>query len=243
LIMHDPDTDIRRGASTFPSTHWSIVAGARDPASPDARRSLERLIESYWRPIYLYVRTVWKSTNEDAKDLTQDFLSDLLEGRRLDGYEPERGRFRAYLKGALRHFLVDRSRGEHRIKRGGDRLRIPWETAVLEATESAADPERLFDRAWGQSLLDRALEEVRLSLVSGDREIAWRAFDLYELQGCDSEKTSYGEVARRLGIPEQEVKSHLAYVRALAREAVRRHAAETVASEQDLSLELKELFG
>jgi RNA polymerase sigma-70 factor (ECF subfamily) len=115
--MADPDTELGRGPGGFPSTRWSVVLSARDAQAPGRRDSLEALLRAYWRPVYLYIRQAWRRSNEDAKDATQEFLTRLVEGGVLEKYEREKGRFRAYLKGALRHFLMDLEKGATRQKR------------------------------------------------------------------------------------------------------------------------------
>lgn len=240
--MRDQDTDIRRGPGRFPSTQWSVLLAATDPQAPEYREGIERLLGLYWRPVYMYVRTAWARSNEDAKDLTQEFLSRLAEEGRIGHYDKEKGRFRAYLKGALRHFLLDQDKSEGRRKRGGGRFALSLEDKLPEVPTESADPEKLFDRMWGQAVLDQALAEVREQVQREGRAICWQVFEMYELNPPKSGGLSYPEVGEKFGITEWEVKSHLTYVRLRAKQALRKHVAETVATEEDLYRELNELF-
>jgi DNA-directed RNA polymerase specialized sigma24 family protein len=90
----------------FTTTHWSVVLAAGGSTAPHAREALEKLCRSYWYPLYAYVRR--RGHDEDtAKDLTQAFFARLLEKNYLAQADRERGKFRSFLIGALKHFLAD----------------------------------------------------------------------------------------------------------------------------------------
>src|SRR5262245_15789794 len=88
----------------FATTHWSIVLAAGHQASPSAGKALEDLCNGYWPPLYAYVRRRARDLHE-AQDLTQAFFAQLLEKDYLASATPERGRFRAFLLTACKHFL------------------------------------------------------------------------------------------------------------------------------------------
>src|SRR5579863_5456306 len=103
--MSKGDTSLGGDQRGFPETLSELLVGIRHP-SPDVRRAaLEQLCRNYWKPIYGYIRVGWAKSNEDAKDLTQAFLSWLSEGGRLERYDPGRASFKTFLKSLLRHFL------------------------------------------------------------------------------------------------------------------------------------------
>ncbi len=220
--MANRDTDIIPGPGDFPSTHGSMVVRARDPSVPEYHESLHKLLTAYGRPVYVYIRAAWSKSNEDAKDLTQEFLSRLLESDFLQGYDRERGRFRFYLKGALRHFLLDQNKSDHRRVRGGDRVIVSMDADPPPLPVEEGTPEELFDREWAQTLLDVTLEEARLHLQNEKRSVAWKVFDLYELHPPESGELSVREAAERLKISEPEARGHLKYVRLLVRDALQR---------------------
>ena len=62
----------------FPATRWSLVLAAKDAAAPGARKALAELCETYWYPLYAFVRCQGLDP-EDASDMVQGFLADLLE--------------------------------------------------------------------------------------------------------------------------------------------------------------------
>jgi len=104
-------------AAAFPSTRWTAILSARDSEDPAYRQNLEYLINHYWKPVYRYARVGWSKSNEDAKDLTQEFFLSLLARESLKDVGPEKGRFRSFLKAALKNFLMQDKRDAGRQKR------------------------------------------------------------------------------------------------------------------------------
>src|SRR5262245_12942315 len=115
------DTELGGRGRDFPSTCWSrfLVGAARKDAGA-TRPAAETLARDYWKPIYAYVRAKAARSNEDAKDLTQDFFVWMMETDFLSRADPARGRFRAFVQVALKHYLANRERDARREKRGGD---------------------------------------------------------------------------------------------------------------------------
>lgn len=106
----DPD----HTAAEFQTTHWSLVYGARGD-----RAHLEQLLRQYWSPVYAFIRRQGYG-GHDASDLTQDFLAQVVIGRDLVGKaDASRGRFRSFLKQALRNFLIDQHRSGRHHRGGG----------------------------------------------------------------------------------------------------------------------------
>src|ERR1700683_1700471 len=113
------------GDRQFAATRWSIVlAAGHHPSSPDSRRALESLCQTYWSPLYAYVRRRVPDVHE-AQDLTQAFFASLLEKNSLKAAEQQRGRFRSLLLTTFQHFLADEWDKSRALKRGGGRRSIP----------------------------------------------------------------------------------------------------------------------
>src|SRR5262245_42976956 len=104
--------ETRMGGSqeAFPETVWSSILSCKDPASARRQAGINHLFSLYWRPVYKFVRAAGGRSIEDAKDLAQEFFCHILEGDLLGRYEPDQGRFRNFLKGALRNFLLEARR-------------------------------------------------------------------------------------------------------------------------------------
>src|SRR5262249_53361554 len=138
-------------------TQWSRVLAAGDAANPERRRDLDALARAYWQPIAAFLQRVFRLDDAAAADHPQDFFVPLLEGQALDPADPRRGRFRAYLKAALRRFAVDRHRRERAQKRGGGARPLPLDGAAELLGSDDRGPEQALDEAWRQTLLERAL--------------------------------------------------------------------------------------
>src|ERR1700677_1505920 len=109
------------GSSQFPTTRWTLVVAAGDPHRKEARSALVSLCESYWYPLYAYLRRRGYSA-EEAQDLIQEFLLRVLEGRYLDRADPEKGRFRSFILTSLKFFVADEADRSRARKRGGGAL-------------------------------------------------------------------------------------------------------------------------
>jgi len=246
--MDDPQTEIGGSGRQLPVTSHTALASIRsgDPLRRDAE--LERLVQSYWKPVYSLVRRAWAASNEDAKDLTQDFFANVvLQGNFAERYSKAKGSFRGYLKGALRNFLSKRSRDDSREKRGGG-VRITSLTirdSDLEEVlpdDSAQRPEEIFDNAWRTVVLDRATRLLGERLEAQGKKVYFMVFRRYDLESVDGE-TSYESVAKELRISVDDVKNYLTRSREEFRNAVRSVLCESVGSAEDLSREWDALFG
>ena len=110
----------------FATTHWTAVLAAGRRSTPQAALALEELCRTYWYPLYAYVRRRGHA-REDAEDLTQAFFARFFCGNYLEGLRSEKGRFRAFLLAALKHFLAnewDRSRRQKRRRFYHNRRRV-----------------------------------------------------------------------------------------------------------------------
>jgi len=227
--MRREDTTLGGSASRLPETVSDLISRAGNDSPETRRQALEELCGRYWKPVYCSIRSRWAKSNEDAKDLTQGFFLSLVEGNALAGYLPARASFRTFLKLLLKRFLQDDEKASQRQKRGGgihllelDGERVPWEELLQDA--GSQDPERLFDLAWRESLVSRAVARVRERLLSGDRPDRFRVYEAYELSSGPEEPT-YASVAARFGIKESDVLNHLAAVREEIRKEIRAELA------------------
>src|ERR1051325_2027095 len=142
----------------FTTTHWSVVPPAGEADPPQANEALERLCRTYWYPLYVYVRRQGNSP-EDAQDLTQNFFSRLLEKDYFAKADRDRGKFRTFLLGSLKNFLVNEWKRAGRLKRGGDLTFLSIDANVAEdryATELAneSNPDAAYERRWAVTLIE-----------------------------------------------------------------------------------------
>jgi len=119
LMTLDRNHQQRPSRAWFATTHWSVVLAAGDKADSGSAESLQTLCQTYWYPLYAYVRQKGYGS-QDAEDLTQSFFMHLLDKDRLGRLARDRGKFRSFLLTALNHFLVDQWKRASAQKRGGD---------------------------------------------------------------------------------------------------------------------------
>ena len=166
----NPDVNADRPATaSFPTTHWSLIIKAGTPASSQARAALEELCSAYWYPLYAFIRRKGNAPDR-ALDLTQDFFARLLEKDILTAVDQRKGRFRAFLQVACKNFLIDAWRQKREVS--ATALPIDARTAegryVIEPADNMT-PERLFDRAWAFTLLDRVLTLLAAEYAESNR--------------------------------------------------------------------------
>jgi DNA-directed RNA polymerase specialized sigma24 family protein len=148
------------GDPRFATTRWSLILAVRDPASPEAASALASLCEIYWCPVYAFIRRTGASSDA-AGDLTQAFFTRVLEKGFFGDARQERGRFRAFLLAAVRHFLSNERDAARAKKRGGGRVLVPLEVDkeerryLLEPVDEVT-PEELYERRWAVTVLEAA---------------------------------------------------------------------------------------
>jgi RNA polymerase sigma-70 factor (ECF subfamily) len=243
-LMPEPDENAwaRADAFQFATTHWSIVLAAGHSSTAQSGAALEQLCRSYWQPVYAYVRRTVPNA-DDALDLTQEFFAELLRDRSFARANPEIGRFRSFLLGALRHFLSDQRDRAKAQKRGGHIQFIPFDTVVAESRYANdprggdATPEAEFDRGWALALLDRGLARLRQEYhLSGRAEL----FDgLKGFLTGDKPQASYAEAAASLRISAGAAKMTVTRMRQRFRAILRQEIAQTVATPEQLESELR----
>jgi RNA polymerase sigma-70 factor (ECF subfamily) len=228
----------------FVTTHWSVVLAAREPDSTASEQALENLCRAYWYPLYAYVRRQGHSPH-DAQDLTQEFFARLLEGEYLKSVAREKGRFRTFLIVALKRFLAnewDRARAQ---KRGGGQAALTLDTADAEtrySVEPAArlDADRIYDRRWALTLLDRTLARLRAEFAE-----AGKAGEFDKLKVCltaDRGAIDYESLAKELGQNEGAVRVAIHRLRKRFREVFRESIAHTVSTPEEVEEEVRHLL-
>ncbi len=232
--------------SRFATTRWSLVLRAGGGNPEEVQAALEELCRDYWYPLYAYVRRKGHSP-EDASDLTQAFVAKLLANEFARGLLPEGGRFRAYLLTALNRFLINEWEKGRRHKRGSGALIESLEQRIAECGESdylgdmlhAESPERLFDRAWAATLMERVLERLEAEC----RQRADVRFGvLRPFLAVEEDPPSLAEAAARLGLSLPAFKSLLHRFRQRYRELLVEEVGQTVGEAGEVAEELRELL-
>ena len=233
------------GHGKFATTRWSVViAAAADTSSSGAGEALATLCETYWFPLYGYLRNRGHDA-EDAQDLTQAFFARLLEKHVISQADPARGRFRSFLLASLKHFAANERERSSAGKRGGGIPAISLGVADAEGryqleASSSETPDRIFDRHWASTLLARALSRLEADTLEAGKRQLFEALKIY-LTG-DQQELTYAETATRLGMSEGAVKVAVHRLRRKFRDLVRDEIAQTVAAPEDVDDELRHLW-
>lgn len=227
------------GPSQFPTTRWTLVIAAGDPSKKEARSALISLCENYWYPLYAYLRRRGYHADR-AQDLTQEFFIRILEGRYLDRADPEKGRFRAFILTSLKFFVADELDRQRAHKRGGGAV-LPLEISSGEdryQREPAHDetPERIFERRWALSVLDRVVEKLRAEFVQHGRP---EHFDQLKTFLLGKSNATYAALALEMNTSEGALKVAVHRLRKRYRELFRLEIADTVADPGEVESELR----
>jgi DNA-directed RNA polymerase specialized sigma24 family protein len=232
-----------RAADRFATTRWSLVRTAGHEQGSAGRKALEALCESYWYPLYAFIRRRGFQAAE-SQDLTQAFFADLLERNVLAVAERERGRFRFFLLQSLKNFLSSERRKQTAEKRGAGRLVLSLdfeagETRYRHEPVESITPERLFQRRWTLLLLEQVLEQLRTEYDDASRSELFAALEP-QLQGREL-PMNYAELGTRLGMSEGALKVAAHRLRRRYREILRARIAETVSTPEEIDEELRDL--
>jgi DNA-directed RNA polymerase specialized sigma24 family protein len=228
----------------FVTTHWSVVltAGRRD--TPRAQAALEQLCQTYWYPLYAYVRRRGHSV-EDAQDSTQEFFRRLLAGNWVGGADRAKGRFRTFLLTALNRFLANEWDRAHAWKRGGGVVPVPLDTELAEGrycedTKDALAPDRLYDRQWAMTLLDRTLNRLEAEHQRSGKSAEFAV--LSPALTAERGDIPYATMAAQLGQNETAVRMAVHRLRKRFREVFREEISQTVAEPGEVEEEIRHLL-
>ena len=214
-------------------------------AEPEARAALAELCEIYWTPVFRFLRR--EGRNEDvSQDLTQEFFAKLLAGNGIAMIDPQKGRFRSYLLGALKHFLAEHRRNETRQKRGGGaEIESIEDEEVSLITPEIPDPSAMisdpyFDRQWGIALMERGLRTVEATFRNSGRAAQFEVLKPW-LVG-DTENLSQASAAAQLGMTSGSIKVAIHRLRKEFGNAIRNEIEQTVSDPDAIADELRYLI-
>jgi len=229
----------------FATTHWTVVLAAGRRHTPQFDRALEELCRTYWFPLYAYVRRRGHS-KEDAEDSVQAFFARFLEKNYLAGLSAERGRFRAFLLAALKHFLINEWKKSQRIKRGGGEknLSLDWQTADTKfqvAATSEPSPDKAFDREWALALLAKVIERLQNECAADGKAKLFEQLKIFLTAG--NGETAQRETAKALGLEEGAVRVAIHRLRKRYRILLREEISQTLTDPTQVDEEMRALFG
>jgi RNA polymerase sigma-70 factor (ECF subfamily) len=222
--------------SSFHDTRWTLVSRSRG-SDTQASAALSELCEAYYAPVVAFLRREGRE-EDTARELAHDFFAKLLAGGAIEGARPERGKFRSYLLGALKHFAADQRDKASAAKRGSG-----LQPAELddEMTDFAAEkPDAEFDRQWALTVLARSLSRLEAAMASEGKMAHFDALKPWLTAEADS--TPQTVAAEKLGLSVEAVKVAVHRLRKRFREAVKAEIAQTVSDSSDVREELDALM-
>jgi RNA polymerase sigma factor (sigma-70 family) len=242
--MSNPESAAYGHPARFNTTHWSLVRRAGGVSEGSALRALDSLCQTYWYPLYAFVRRQGYAA-PDAEDLTQGFFAWLLESKHLSVADPEIGRFRSFLLCRLKHYLSDEYKKARAQKRGGGQAVISLDLVLAEewyGLEPAGglSPDQVFDRRWAATVMEQAVARLRAEYIAADRVALYEELKQFQ-PGMEAER-SYAESGGTLGLSEGGVKSAIYRLRQRHREFLREEIARTVATPSGVDEEIQYLI-
>lgn len=229
---------------SFQTTHWSMVLSAGRRGSEQSDRALEKLCRVYWQPLYAYVRRRVDDVHE-AQDMTQAFFARMLEKQYLAGADPKRGRFRAFLITAFKHFLANQWEKAKAQKRGGGRTRIALDFENADQRygrepDSGLTAEQWYERQWAVTLLELTMQRLAEEFAERDKSEQFQQLKGFAIG--DHAGTTYADAAAHLGTTEAAAKMAAHRLRRRFRELLRDEIAQTVATPEEIDDEIRSLF-
>jgi len=246
-VAIEPDTNIGGAKDRFPVTNHSAIVAVRSGDEGVRRSAFERIVRSYWKPAYKYVRIKWRASNEDAKDFTQGFFSAAFEKNYFAHYDAGKASFQTFLRTCLDRYIANQRKSQQRLKRGGGYSAVSFDFSeaeselVLQTFPSEASPDDFFYRECVRCLLAESLKGLRAHYQRSGKDIYFQLFQLYDLG--DSATISYASLADQFGLTTADVTNYLAAARREFRKLVVTKLRELSASDESFRSEAKSLLG
>lgn len=221
-------------------TRPSAVADLLSGDAARRERTLGVIVRAYWRPVYKYLRLRYRRTAEEAEDLTQSFFEVAIQRATLSSYDPERARFRTFLRACLDRHVIDHHRRSTAQRRGGAYQHLDFTTAEAELSAAPGrDPEQAFDAEWLRHLMQLALEGLDAALAARDKPIHARLFRDFHLD----DPPTYAEAAARYGITTTDVTNWLHVARREFRRVALALLRDLTVDDDDFAAEARAVFG
>lgn len=223
---------------SFHPTQWTLVIRSHGQGE-NAKAALSELCAAYYEPVVAFLRR--EGRNDDAaREMAHAFFENMLMGG-LGAADPERGRFRSYLLGALKHFLSKQRAAALAGKRGGGAEHVPLvsenDTAPGIPLPGKPDDELCFDRAWALALIARALKSLEQKY--DHKPMLYAAIKPWLDGGAT---TTQADIALSLEMSETAVKVAIHRLRTRFRELIHAEVTATVNDPQEVADELRHLI-
>lgn len=226
-------------ASVFRTTRWTRISLAKE-ASEEGRRALSELCEAYYEPVLVYLRCQLRDADA-AREMSHAFFEQMLEGGRIQSADPERGKFRSYLLGAVKHFLLNQREAAARTKRGGGMEKVSLDdTEVRTMPDGGPLPDAAYERQWAVTVLERGVEALRAQyIVEGKGKLFEHLKPLLNGDVGHGEQVRLAE-AVDMNVPAFRMAAHR--LRRRLRDCVKAEVAGTLEDPAQVQEEMQALF-
>ena len=224
----------------FHTTRWSRVCLAKSD-SEDGRRALADLCAAYYEPGVVFLRCELRDADA-ARELSHSFFAEMLSGGSILSADHERGRFRSYLLGSVKHFLANHRAHQRRQKRGGGVEHASLDDEAVQAVPDVGlcPPDVAFDRQWATTLLGRALDSLQCEFEAKGKALIFERLKPW-LTG-DAEHGEQRALAESLGMNLNTLKGDILRLKQRFQELVKAEVAGTVNEGDSVRDELAVLF-
>lgn len=227
----------------LPHTPWTQLIRSRG-GDTVAQEALGQIVGLYWRPIHVCVQK--RGFDEhDAEDITQEFLSNIVQKGHFDRIDPSKGKLRTYLLTALNHHLANVWRDRKTQRRGSGAAHVsldaePEEDSAPLLIPDLRTPDDEFDREWALTLLDNVMKELHQDYAAqGKGEVFEVISPALSMGDGQTDATAMGE---RLGMNAGAVRVALHRMKLRYRNLLYRQVAATVESEDQVEGEIRSMI-
>jgi RNA polymerase sigma-70 factor (ECF subfamily) len=203
--------------------------------------ALADLCDAYYEPVVAYLRSLFRDA-EVAREMSHAFFAEMLGGGTIHTADRERGRFRSYLLGAVKHFVGHQREAARRMKRGGGSIAVSLDDG--EAAEvpdlRVLSPDAEFDRQWAMTVIARSMEMLRLECVAEGRGAFFNA-----VSGILNGYASHGDqtnIAAACGMTFDAFRMAVSRLRKRLRDCVKAEVAGTLDDPAAVQDEMEALF-
>lgn len=227
----------------FATTQWSVVAAAGDTKDPGARDALTLICESYWSPVYGFIRSRGYGV-EQSKDLTQEFFAALLEKNYLKIARQDKGRFRSFLLTCVKRFLSDERDRETAAKRGGGRVAVPFDVGTIGGAHGPddmtdKDAEKAFEKRWALTIMQQVMTQLE---SEAERSGNLRRFRRLRPMIDGSSRLNYKQLSAELEASEASLKVTVHRLRRRFGQLLRQEIARTVTERENVDDEIRHVL-
>lgn len=227
----------------FTTTCWTDLLAAKEGGSPQAHEALGRLCNTYWYPLYAYIRRQGRSA-QDAEDLTQAFFYQVLKKNYLGAVDRKKGKFRSFLLASLNHFLSNERAFRNAEKRGGGKVLFSLDEHLADERfqsepSTNATPEKMYELQWADTVLTEARQRLQGECEMSGKGELYQALKDYIME--DAASGDYLPVAERLNMTPGAVAVAVHRLRQRLGKILKEEVTQTVASPEETEAELRHL--